>query len=266
MSHGLDAAQTWFTRTEIDGRIARIEEPHVHEFLRANIWHVRGRDRDLVVDAGLGVASLREDRPELFSNSPILVVTHAHLDHMGSAHEFEDRRAHALEPVHDPAGTSIHGPLLGAQLGLVGDLPELLVTAYPAGATPEQYELRATTITQELAEGSVIDLGDIVFDVLHLPGHTPGSVCLFNRSAGILFSGDVIYDDVLLDELLGSDKSDYVASLQRLKQLPVRVVHAGHGESFDQKRLHTLIDEYVSRVAANDTPEHGPANEAAGSR
>ena len=76
----------------------------------------------------------------------------------------------------------------------------------------------------------------------------------------------MIYDDVLLDELLGSDKSDYVASLQRLKQLPVRVVHAGHGESFDQKRLHTLIDEYVSRVAADDTPEHGPANEAAGSR
>lgn len=249
MSGRLDVATAWFTRTEVDARIARIEEPHVHELLRANIWHVRGRDRDLVVDAGLGVASLRTERPEVFTNDPVVVVTHAHLDHMGSAYEFTERWAHPLESLHRPSGTTINGPMLGEQLGIAGELPELLVTGYPAGRGPDQYELRPTTTTRELAEGSLVDLGDIAFEVLHLPGHTPGSICLFNHAEGMLFSGDVIYDDVLLDELHESDKSDYVESLQRLKRLPVQVVHAGHGHSFGRERLHALIDAYVSRTS-----------------
>jgi glyoxylase-like metal-dependent hydrolase (beta-lactamase superfamily II) len=51
----------------------------------ANIWHVRERDRDLVADSGLGVASLRHHVPALFERDPVLVVTHAHLDHLAGA-------------------------------------------------------------------------------------------------------------------------------------------------------------------------------------
>ena len=51
----------------------------------------------------------------------------------------------------------------------------------------------------EIGEGDVIDLGDRAFEVLHLPGHSPGSIGLWDPAAGTLFSGDAIYDGPLLE-------------------------------------------------------------------
>ncbi len=48
--------------------------------------------------------------------------------------------------------------------------------------------------TRLLAEGEAIDLGDRHFEVLHLPGHSPGSIGLWEEATGIFFSGDAIYD------------------------------------------------------------------------
>jgi glyoxylase-like metal-dependent hydrolase (beta-lactamase superfamily II) len=52
----------WYRSRVVADGVVRIDEPAVDDFLQANIWHVRGRERDLVVDAGLGVASLRRGR------------------------------------------------------------------------------------------------------------------------------------------------------------------------------------------------------------
>ena len=72
----LPTRSPWFRVEPVTDVLTRIDEPHVHELLRANIWHLRGRERDLVVDAGLGVASLREHVPALFERDPVLVLTH----------------------------------------------------------------------------------------------------------------------------------------------------------------------------------------------
>ena len=49
-------------------------------------------------------------------------------------------------------------------------------------------------MTRALDEGDVIDLGDRVFKVLHLPGHSRGSIGLLEEATGVFFSGDVIYE------------------------------------------------------------------------
>ena len=67
---------------------------------------------------------------------------------------------------------------------------------------------------------------------------------LFDDRDGTLFSGDVVYDDVLLDRLPGSDRRRYAHSLGRLRDLPVHLVRPGHDHSFDRERLHDLIDDY----------------------
>jgi glyoxylase-like metal-dependent hydrolase (beta-lactamase superfamily II) len=92
----------------------------------------------------------------------------------------------------------------------------------------------------EIGEGDVIDLGDRAFEVLHLPGHSPGSIGLWDSPAGILFSGDAIYDGPLLDELAGSSIDQYCMTMERLMVLPVTVVHAGHDPSFGRDRLRQL--------------------------
>ena len=59
----------------MDDDITLIFEPHVVPFLRCNIWHVRGRDRDLVIDTGLGVASLSEFAKDILDR-PVTAVAH----------------------------------------------------------------------------------------------------------------------------------------------------------------------------------------------
>ena len=73
-----------------------------------------------------------------------------------------------------------------------------------------------------LRHGDVIDLGDRAFEVLHLPGHSSGSVGLFDRRSGQFFSGDVVYDGELLDELEDSVIDDYLVSMERLLRLAPR--------------------------------------------
>jgi glyoxylase-like metal-dependent hydrolase (beta-lactamase superfamily II) len=82
---------------------------------------------------------------------------------------------------------------------------------------------------------------------MHLPGHSPGSMGLWEKSTGILFSGDALYDGPLLDELEDSNLADYVRTMRRLRELPVRVVHAGHDPSFGRDRLIELADAYLAR-------------------
>jgi glyoxylase-like metal-dependent hydrolase (beta-lactamase superfamily II) len=243
----LPVAPQWFRFTVVDERTTLIEEPHARSLLRANLWHLRGRDRDLLVDCGLGVTALAPLLRERFDREPVLVLTHAHLDHMGSAHEFSQVWAHPLEHVDDPAPGSLDGPILAAQLGLDEALPPALLTARPhADYDLGTYRVRPAKPTRSLADGDTVDLGDRTLTVLHLPGHTPGSIALFDENDGTLFSGDVIYDDDLLDSLPGSDPEQYANSLRRLRDLPVRLTHPGHEHSFGQDRLHHLIDDYLS--------------------
>lgn len=252
MTPTLPVADAWFRVEQVTDQITRIDEPHVDELLRANIWHVRGIDRDLVVDAGLGVASLRDHVPALFENNPILVISHAHLDHVGSAAEFDERWMHSAASVDSAMPATLNGPELGALLGLDGSqLPDLLITSVPTGFDPAAYSIETAQATKTLADGDEIHLGDRVLTVLHLPGHTPDSICLYDEANRLLFSGDVLYDDVLLDELHESNIDEYIDSMRRLRALPVLTVYPGHGDPLDGERMRALIDQYLGERSAH---------------
>ena len=62
------------------------------------------------------------------------------------------------------------------------------------GFVAEDYFVKPAALTGYLDEGDVVDLGNRHFQVLHLPGHSPGSIALYEKNTRILFSGDVIYD------------------------------------------------------------------------
>ncbi|MGW3660050.1 MBL fold metallo-hydrolase [Streptomyces sp. NPDC005151] len=82
---------------------------------------------------------------------------------------------------------------------------------------PDTYRLRPAGVSRYLTDGDTIDLGNRQLTVLHLPGHTPGSIALYDPRAQMLFSGDIVYDDRLLDDIHGADQKDYVATMGRLR-------------------------------------------------
>jgi len=242
----LPVAREWFRIRAAGDSVTLIDEPHAHGLLQANVWLVRGRDRDLLIDSGLGIASLRSALAALSLRDPVLVLTHAHLDHMGSAHEFPDCWAHSAEDAGNPPPGSLNGPALAAELGLSEPLPDLLISAVPDDAyDPAAYRLQPARVTRHLGDGDVVDPGGRAFTVLHLPGHSPGSIALLDEHDGTLFTGDVLYDDVLLDTITGADPGQYAASMRRLRDLPVRIVRPGHGPSFGPGRMRAIIDGYL---------------------
>src|SRR6202051_961447 len=93
----LQIANQWFAFERLSEDVTRIWEPHAIRLMQCNIWHVRGRDRDLLIDTGFGVASLHDAARHLFDKPLSAVATHAHVDHVGSLHEFSDRIIHRAE-------------------------------------------------------------------------------------------------------------------------------------------------------------------------
>jgi glyoxylase-like metal-dependent hydrolase (beta-lactamase superfamily II) len=255
----LPVAAEWFQRRSFPGGVTLLAEPHVDPFARCNIWHVRGRERDLVIDTGLGVRSLREAALDLFERPVTAVLTHAHFDHRGGAHEFAERLGHAseLEEHRAPGGfCGLTAEALGEDLvrslrGAGYELPAELLTALPAADfSVKGYRPAGAPLTGTLEDGDVVDLGDRAFEVLHLPGHSPGSIGLYERSTRTLFSGDAVYDGPLLFELPGSSVASYARSLRRLLALDVSVVHAGHDPSFGRDRLRAIAEEYLRRLSS----------------
>jgi hydroxyacylglutathione hydrolase len=85
---------------------------------------------------------------------------------------------------------------------------------------------------RELRDGEQLRIGDLVFDVLHTPGHTEGSVCLYEERRRLLLSGDVLFAGSFgRTDLPGGSDEAMVASLARLvRELPAAVrVLPGHG-------------------------------------
>lgn len=250
----LPVAERWFERSAIDGTVTKLTEPHIDPLLRANIWHVRGRDRDLLIDSGMGVASVRVAVADLITKPLIAIATHGHSDHVGCLHEFEIRGAHPADapvirhPKYHPLRAEEISPEFREALAAVGyPLGDQLITALPrADFDPHSFMTRGCDPTLLLNDGDEIDLGDRMFQVMHLPGHTPGCIALWDAKNALLFSGDVVYDGPLLDELPGSNIPDYIDSMHRLRELPAEVIHGGHDPSFGRTRFHEIIDGYLN--------------------
>jgi glyoxylase-like metal-dependent hydrolase (beta-lactamase superfamily II) len=94
-----------------------------------------------------------------------------------------------------------------------------------------QLEVPAAPVSRELLEGDTVAVDGFAFQVLHTPGHTPGSICLYLPERDLLFSGDTLFAGSYgRYDLPGGDGRLLRASLRRLATLPPRTrVLPGHG-------------------------------------
>jgi glyoxylase-like metal-dependent hydrolase (beta-lactamase superfamily II) len=85
---------------------------------------------------------------------------------------------------------------------------------------------------RKLKGSETLNLGDCKLKVIHTPGHTPGSICLYEEKSKGLFSGDTIFPDggVGRTNLLGGNTQQLIESIEHLCGLNVRVLYPGHGE------------------------------------
>jgi glyoxylase-like metal-dependent hydrolase (beta-lactamase superfamily II) len=232
-------AHAWYETIRLADDVTLIHEPWIKPFYRCNMWHVRGRDRDLLFDSGLGHFSLSE-HVRLVTERPVTcVASHTHFDHIGCHHEFHDRCVHRAEAeiLADPRSEWT----LASRYAT-----DEMFDRQPFGWVAAKYQIKPAPAQRALDGGDVIDLGDRHFKVIHTPGHSPGGIGLFERATGIFLSGDIIYDGPLIDDAYHSNVEAYLKTLERLKDLPVSTVHGGHFPSFGATRFHQLIEDYTA--------------------
>ena len=253
--------EPWFAATPAGAGVTLLTEPFVDEFLRANLWLVarpRPRPADRQRQRHRSRCCRRCAPCKSKPGKPLLaVVTHAHSDHMGGLHEFADRLVHRLEAealaraadaaclvsADPPTSLEPRSPQDGLRAARRADHGVAAGGLRPGGLQSSSGRPRPHV----LDEGDTIDLGDRVFAVLHLPGHSPGSIGLWEEKTGILFSGDAVYrDGPLLDQMPGSDVGAYLKTMERMRELPVSIVHAGHDPSFAQTELTGITEHYLA--------------------
>jgi glyoxylase-like metal-dependent hydrolase (beta-lactamase superfamily II) len=180
-----------------------------------NVWLVGDDAEVIVIDAAHdadAIASAVGDR-----RVPVIVCTHAHNDHIDAAVEL--------------AG------LVDAPIALHPDDRMLWDDEHPD---------RAPDL--DLSDGQVLSVGGTQLEVLHTPGHSPGSVCL--HADGALFSGDTLFQGG--PGATGRSYSDFdtiIASIRdRLLTLPPdTVVHTGHGDTTIVGDEAAHLDEWIAR-------------------
>jgi glyoxylase-like metal-dependent hydrolase (beta-lactamase superfamily II) len=160
-----------------------------------------------------------------------IVLTHAHGDHMGSAADLADATGAAVLAGADDAPV-IRGdrpdtfrPLTGSEHALLASFPPP-----PPGAEPPP--LRRVRVDTELRGGDTLDGWPEPVEVLHVPGHTPGSIALHLPASRVLFCGDTIMirDGRAMLGPFSLDRDQAIASFHRLAALDVQTLCVPHGD------------------------------------
>jgi hydroxyacylglutathione hydrolase len=142
-----------------------------------------GADRALLVDTGFGTGNIRKIVEDITPKPVMLVNTHADPDHTGCNVLFEKAFMHPSE-------------------------------------YPYYFENKANeAVVSPLWDGDIIDLGTRIFEVLLIPGHTPGSMALLDRANRIILPGDSISAAPIF--MFGKIRSlqAYIHSMERLKKM-----------------------------------------------
>ena len=107
--------------------------------------------------------------------------------------------------------------------------------SYPSGFDPKDFSIPGYTKIKSIP--SQIDLGDRILKVINTPGHTPGSICLFDKKFGLLFTDDLLYEGPLYAFEEESNPENYLNSLREIAKLPVKLIHPGHNYSKNDPTL-----------------------------
>lgn len=181
----------------------------------SNIYLVVGSDRTALIDTGTGFASdqvvERIHKALGERNLDIVILTHRHYDHVGGLWRIEDR----FSPV-------VYAGSMDAIPLREGDSESTLGTRFGGSIRP--------TDVIDLNEGDIMDLGGHRLRCISTPGHTVGSICLFDEATSSLFSGDTAFIDGVgnTSHPTGSD-SMLIESLKKLNEMEFKGFYPGHG-------------------------------------
>lgn len=233
----------WFQVTKVAQDVHAILEPnHAEEVIS---YLILGRERAVLLDTGMGIGDIHRLVREM-TDKPITVVnSHYHWDHVGDNHRFgriaiHTSEAHLLE--QDAPEETLREAMRA----------ENFWGPAPPHFDPRSYRILPSKADQLLEGEDLLELGGRRLQVLHTPGHSPGSICLWNQEEGLLFTGDTVYAGPLYVQLGDSDFPTYRESMTRLAGLTsdMRLILPGHNWTPLEPAILEEMAEGFEQIAA----------------
>ncbi len=197
---------------ELQPNIFRLkgEDTSSHSYL------IRGDYKNVLIDSGVdkNFSKLQKSLLTLglkIRDIDIVINTHEHFDHIGANRYFQD---YALIAAHRFAATKI-------------TVEDRYVTMYKSG------DLNAPSLKVHfwLESKSRFNLGNYSLNIIHTPGHTSGSICIYEPVRKILFTGDTVFAGGTLSYIGESGSvGDYIDSISHLATRKINEFYPGHGK------------------------------------
>jgi hydroxyacylglutathione hydrolase len=203
-----------------------------------------------IIDAGLmgkgnyKIQSIRNMGIELRAIARI-IMTHTHLDHIGCLAEIREQIPWAELWVHNTEAEPLEK----------GDERTVYGMEMFQNMCMMQYSLKPGAFTsyvdRKLHGDESLNIGKMTWDVLHIPGHSPGSIGLYHREKKILIPGDVVYADYAIGrfDLHGANGAELKNSLLQLAELDVNILLPGHNRIVKE-----LPPGYIAETAKQWAP------------
>ncbi len=162
------------------------------------------------------------EQVQKLADKPITVVsTHVHYDHIGGHKYFNDFYVHEAETEWINGGFPL---TLDQVRGFLVEAP----CDFPDNFDENNYSLFKGEPTRVLKDNDTIELGERTIRVLHTPGHSPGHMCFYEEGKGYLYTGDLIYLDMLFAYFPSTDPVAYMHSIKKLLPLKVSRIFPAH--------------------------------------
>ena len=234
----INVSQEWYEVYKLSSDTLAIYEPY--QFEEAISYLVLGKDKGILVDTGTGIGNLKKLVLEL-TDLPISVVnTHTHWDHIGANSQFDKiacfNHPECIEKLLNGVGNSQLRP------SITGDS---IWKCLPNELDLSTWKIPSVKPTQLLEDGKDIELGGgRTLEVIHTPGHSPGSICLLDKKNRILFTGDTFFPGPLYAYPEDVDIDLYRASIDLLNRRIEEYDYlcSGHNDPW-------IKGEVISRVA-----------------
>jgi len=198
-----------------------------------------------LVDAGLmgkgayKIESIRESGVSLSSIKRI-IMTHTHLDHIGCLNELRAAMPEAALWIHETEADPL---MKGDEKTVYGmDMFESMCQAQ-YGIKPGAFSF---SVDRKLTGGEILEIGDTTWEVLHIPGHSAGSIALYDPQNKILIPGDTVYADGAIGryDLHGASGPQLKKSLLALAELEVETLLPGHN-----RIMNNVPEGYIRQTA-----------------
>ncbi len=211
----------WFEVYRVEPGVLAIYEPHQSEETIGYL--ILGQKQALLSDTGMGIGDLKALTAQLTKLPIVVLNSHTHVDHVGNNWQFDT----ILSMDTDFSRANARGSRDAAQAEIA---PGEICGDLPKDFDRKSYATRPWKIAAYKHDGDRIDLGGRTIEIIATPGHTPDAICLLDRRAGLLFTGDTYYPGPIYLFSPETNLDAYGASIKRLAALApqVRIVLGAH--------------------------------------